>query len=69
MEEDPTFNLPLFLLPQVEGLCLEEVVAEAQQLYITVATTTVQAPCSVCGVASSREKTPVSANRCGFALG
>ena len=54
VEEDPTFNLPLFLLPQVEGLCLEEVVAEAQQLCITVATTTVQAPCPVCGVASSR---------------
>ncbi len=54
MEEDPTFNLPLFLLPEVEGLCLEDVVAEAQQICVTVATTTVQAPCSVCGVASSR---------------
>jgi transposase len=54
VEEDPTFSFPVFLLPQVEGLCLEEVLAEAQQLCITVATTTVQAACPVCGVASSR---------------
>ena len=54
VEEGPMFNFPLFLLPQVEGLRLEEVVAEAQQICITVATTTVPVPCSACGVASSR---------------
>ena len=54
VEEGPMFNFPLFLLPQVEGLRLEEVVAEAQQICITVATTTVPVPCPACGVASSR---------------
>jgi transposase len=46
--------LPLLNLPEVEGLCLEAVVAEAQQICITVATTVAHVPCSVCGVASSR---------------
>jgi transposase len=38
----------------VEGLCLEAVVAEAQQICITVATTVAQAPCPKCGIASPR---------------
>jgi hypothetical protein len=54
VEEDFTSKIPLLNLPEMEGLCLEEVVAEAQQMCITVATTVAQAPCPVCGVASSR---------------
>lgn len=54
MEEDPTSQIPLVNLPEVEGLCLEAGEAKAQQVCITVATTLAQAPCPLCGVVSSR---------------
>jgi transposase len=54
VEEESTSKLPLLNLPEVEGLCLAEVVAEAQQISVTVATTIAQAPCPVCGIASPR---------------
>lgn len=46
--------MPLLNLPEVEGLCLEEVVTEAQQICVTVATTLAYASCPVCSIASSR---------------
>jgi len=38
-----------FCLPEVEGLCLKELVAQAQQISVVVATTVAQARCPVCG--------------------
>lgn len=49
MEEYSTSTIPLLNLPDVEELCLEETVAEAQQICITVASFL-----PVCGVALSR---------------
>lgn len=54
VEENPTSHMPLVNLPEVEGLCLEAVVVEAQQISVTIATTGNQAHCPVCGLASSR---------------
>ncbi len=54
MEEDLRLQCPLVNLPEVEGLCLEEVVAEAQQICVKVATSVAQALGHVCGVASPR---------------
>jgi hypothetical protein len=39
VEKDRMFNLPFFLMPEVEGLCLEKGVVEAQHICITIATT------------------------------
>jgi hypothetical protein len=49
-----TFKLPLVNPPEVEGLSLEDVVAEAQQIWITIATTIREALCPVCGIPSTR---------------
>ncbi|WP_201382531.1 hypothetical protein [Ktedonobacter sp. SOSP1-52] len=46
--------MPLLNLPEVEGLYLEEVVAEVQQISVTVATTLAHASCPVCSIVSSR---------------
>lgn len=47
-------KIPPFYLPKVEGLCLEELVVEEEEICITVSTTAAQVPCPVCGVLSSR---------------
>jgi hypothetical protein len=39
VEGYPTSNISPFCFPEVEGLCLEELVAEAQHITIIVATT------------------------------
>ena len=54
MEEALTFNMPLLNLPEVGGLCLEEVVAETQQICVMVVSTSAEAPCPICGIASAR---------------
>ncbi|MBO0784209.1 MAG: transposase [Ktedonobacteraceae bacterium] len=54
MEEDPTSNVSPFCLPEVEGLCLKELVAEAQHICVVVATTVAQVCCPMCGIPSHR---------------
>lgn len=54
VEEESTSIMPLLNLPEVEGLRLEEVVVEAQQICVMVAITVAQAPCPMCGIASPR---------------
>lgn len=54
MKGVPTSIISSFSLPEVEGLCLEKVVAEAHQIRVMVATTAAQACCPVCGIPSSR---------------
>jgi len=50
----PTSEVSPFCLPEVEGLCLEELVAEAQQISVVVATTVREACCLVCNAPSHR---------------